>query len=193
MNLEKAALLLTRMRFVHLAWICILLNILVFLFLGLPARTRVFRLQSEHADSQSKVLMQEREITNLKERLTALEQARKDLDLMYTQVLSPRKAGVTDIRVELESLAQKLQIRKQDFSYGYTPLPELGLLQFTLGVPVGGNYRNIRRFINEIERSTHFLILDRVVLSSEQTGEQLNLDFRLSTYLKEEEKRRAGI
>jgi Tfp pilus assembly protein PilO len=191
MNLERTAHLLQRSRFVQLMLLFILLNVLVFVFLGLPARTRISRLQAEDAGLQSKILMQQREITNLQKRLAALEQAKKDLDQMYTQVLSPKKTGVTDIRLELEDLAQRLQIRKRDFSYVYSKIPDLGLLQFTLGVPVEGNYRNIRRFINEIERSHHFLILDRVVLSSEQTGEQLNLDFRLSTYLTDEKK--AGI
>ena len=65
----------------------------------------------------------------------------------------------------------------------YSDLPDFGLQMFTLGVPVEGNYRNLRRFINSIERSKHFLILDRVDLSSEKKAEVLNLDFRISTYL----------
>jgi Tfp pilus assembly protein PilO len=92
------------------------------------------------------------------------------------------------IRMELEGLANNLQVKRSDFSYDYKNLEDFGLQHFMLSVPVEGNYRNIRRFINSIERSEHFLILDRVDLSSEKKDDTLNLDFTLSTYLVENEK-----
>jgi hypothetical protein len=55
---------------------------------------------------------------------------------------------------------------------------------------VEGAYRDVRRFINDIERSDYFLILDRVHLSAErraQAGENVQLNFQLSTYLRDEE------
>ncbi len=91
-----------------------------------------------------------------------------------------------DIRLELEELAQELQVKRTDFSYTYSSIPGLRLQEFKVSVPIEGSYGDIRRFINSIERSQHFLILDRVDLTSVR-ADVLNLSFSVSTYLVENE------
>jgi Tfp pilus assembly protein PilO len=91
---------------------------------------------------------------------------------------------VLSIRLELEDLARSLQVKRGDFSYNYDDsVADPKLQEFRLAVSVDGNYRNIRKFINSIERSKHFLILNRVDLSSDKKPDSLSLDFQLSTYL----------
>ena len=114
-----------------------------------------------------------------------LQHAQSDLKKIYSDILLPRKDGVVSIRLELEELARPLKVG--DFGYTYKDIDDFGLQEFSLSVPVDGNYRNIRKFINSIERSKHFLILDKVNLSSEKHADALSLDFRLSTYLVKDE------
>jgi type IV pilus assembly protein PilO len=175
-----------KVHLVRLALVVIALNLLLFAFVVLPQNGRIARLQSEYALMRSRLLGSQRNIVELKARLQALLQAEKDLKTVYSKILIPKKTGVTDIRLEVESLAQALEIKKENFTYNYEPLTEFKLQQFRLGVPVEGNYKNIRRFINSIERSKHFLILERVDLS-EQKADILNLDFQLSTYLTDDQ------
>jgi Tfp pilus assembly protein PilO len=90
----------------------------------------------------------------------------------------------------LQDLAGSLSVERGGLDYDYDDLPQYGLRHFSLAVPVEGAYREIRRFINEIERSQYFLILDRVDLSAEKeskSGENVTLNFQLSTYLRDEE------
>ena len=97
---------------------------------------------------------------------------------------------MTAIRQELQDLAGSLTVERGAVDYDYELLPQFGLRHFTLSVPVEGAYRDIRRFINDIERSQYFLILDRVNLSAEReavSGGNLLLNFQLSTYLRDEE------
>jgi type IV pilus assembly protein PilO len=187
MNLEKLSISLKRIHFVRLALAILLINVIVWVFFVLPKRNRIETLQSNYASLRTQVAADQKEVRALEARVKKLQQAQKDLKTIYSDVLVPRREGVTAIRLELETLARDLQIIRQDFSYDYKDLPEFKLQHFTLGVPVEGNYRNIRRFINSIERSKHFLILDRVDLSSEKKTEAVNLDFVLSTYLVEDE------
>jgi hypothetical protein len=186
MNLEKVSIFMKRIHLVRLALVLIALNLLLLVFIVLPQNSRIERLQSEYALTRTRLATSQKNIIELKGRLQGLQQAEKDLKTIYSKILIPKKTGVTDIRLELESLAQSLQIKKENFSYNYEPLTEFKIQQFQLGVPVEGNYRNIRRFINSIERSKHFLILERVDLS-EQKADILNLDFQLSTYLTDDE------
>lgn len=186
MNIERISILMKKVHLVRLALAVIALNLLLLFFVVLPQKGRIARLQSEYALTRTRLAASQKSIVELKARLQALVQAEKDLKVIYSKILIPKKTGVTDIRLEVESLAQSLQIKKENFTYNYEPLTDFHLQQFRLGVPVEGNYKNIRKFINGIERSKHFLILERVDLS-EQKSDILNLDFQLSTYLTDDQ------
>jgi hypothetical protein len=187
MSIESISVGLKRIQFVRLALALLLLNGIILTLLVLPKRAKISTLQANYATLRSDAVVDQREIRTLQTRLKNIQQAQKNMQTIYTQVLETKKKGVTDIRLELESLTRSLDIKRQDFSYSYETLKDFNLQHFMLGVPVEGNYRNIRRFINSIERSKHFLILDRVDLSSEEKVDVLNLDFRISTYLVEDE------
>jgi Tfp pilus assembly protein PilO len=179
MNMEKSGTRLKKIHFVRLAFLILLL----FIFVVLPNRSNIGRQQSAYSSMRTEMTTQQKAVKQLQERLAKLEQAQKDFNYIYSNILLPKKTGVPEIRLELESLVDDLQIKREDFSHTYSPLPKLKLTNYNLGVPVQGNYRSIRRFINSIERSKHFLILDRVDLSSEPKADILNLNFALSTYL----------
>lgn len=184
MNIEKMSLFFKAIRFPQLALIGILLNTVIFLLVVLPDQKNISNLQNRFAELRAEVRKQNVELRRQQIRLAKLQQAERDLKHMYKDVLSTRKTGVTDIRVELGELLASLQIEKEDFSYSYQNIEKFGVQQFRLSVPVRGNYRTIRQFINSIERSEHFLILERVELTSEQEAtDRLNLDFRIATYL----------
>jgi Tfp pilus assembly protein PilO len=188
MNFERISLLLKQIRFVQLGLLFLLLNSVLFLFLVLPENQRISRLQSDYANLRSRNIDQQKSTRSLEHRLAALQKAQTDLQIIYNEKLSQKKTGVTEIRQELEELAGSVNVNRSDVSYDYDIIPEFGLRHFTLSVPVEGAYRDIRRFINGIERSQHFLILERVDLSAEKSaGDNLLMNFQLSTYLRDPE------
>ncbi len=195
MNFERISLFLKRSRFVYIGLFLVLANILVFIFAGLPQKQKISALQTDYSRQRSRIAEQQKEMKVLTRRLEALQKAQRDLEVIYTQVLAQKKIGVTAIRQELQDLAGSLSIERGGLKYDYDQLPEYGLRHFTLSVPVEGTYRDIRRFINDIERSEYFLILDRVNLSAEREAEaedSLILNFQLSTYLRDEEIKKEG-
>ena len=186
MNWEKLGEGLIRIHFVRILIGALLLNGIIFGFLVLPGRARRSSLESQLQTLHHQAAAAEHRNQELKKRVTNLEQAQKDLKYLYTKVLEPETTGPTEIRLELEDLARRAQIKRGDFSYSYDKMDMFRLQHFNLGVPVEGSYRNVRQFINGIERSRHFLILDRVDLSAEkQNPNSVTLDFKLSTYLVE--------
>jgi Tfp pilus assembly protein PilO len=188
MNTEKLSILLKKIHFVRFLLAVLAINLAIWIFLVLPKQDRIARLQDSYAQLRTQAAADQKNVRELQARLKHLQQAQQDLKTIYSSLLVPRSRGVTEIRLELETLANDLQVKRRDFTYDYTDLKDFNLQQFTLSVPVEGNYRNIRRFINSIERSEHFLILDRVDLSSEKKADVLNLDFMLSTYLVKNER-----
>jgi Tfp pilus assembly protein PilO len=184
MNVEKLSLFFKKIHAVRWAAVLILINLLLFAFIVLPKRNRIVSEQSHYAELRNKVIDEQRNVRRLQQRLLKLQQARIDLRAMYAQVLAPKRTGVTDIRLELESLLSGLRMQG-DFAYTNQSLPEFGLHVLKLSLPVQGSYPEIRQFINDIERSRYFLILDRVDLTSQERSDLLNLNFSLSTYLVE--------
>ena len=188
MNVEKTSILLKRIQYARLIMAIILINVLALFFVVMPRRNATADLQSRYGDMRQRAANDQREIRELKDRVERLQAAEEDLRKIYDEILLPKRKGVLEIRLELEDLARSMQVKRSDFDYQYKDMPEFRVLQFGLSVPVEGSYRNIRRFINSIERSKHFLIIDRVDLSSEDKPDALNLAFKLSTYLVEDEK-----
>jgi Tfp pilus assembly protein PilO len=192
MNFERVSLLLKQVRFVQIGLLFVLLNAVLLGFLVLPESQKITRLQADYARQRVQIVNEQKSMRTLDQRLAALEKARNDLQMIYSQVLSQKKTGVTEIRQELEELAGSMNVSRENVTYSYDLLPEFGLRHFVLSVPVEGSYRDIRLFINGIERSQHFLILERVDLSAERSanqGDNLILNFQLSTYLRDEEAR----
>jgi Tfp pilus assembly protein PilO len=187
MNIEKLSINLKKIHFVRFLLVVLGVNLAIWGFLVLPKQDRIAALQKSYADLRTQSATDQKEIKQLQSRLKHLQQAQQDLKTIYSKLLIKRREGMS-IRMELEGLANNLQVKRSDFSYDYKNLEDFGLQHFMLSVPVEGSYTNIRRFINSIERSEHFLILDRVDLSSERKADTLNLDFTLSTYLVEDEK-----
>ncbi|PWT89723.1 MAG: hypothetical protein C5B54_08460 [Acidobacteria bacterium] len=183
MNLERPGIILKQIHFVRIAFVIILLNVAIFALVVLPNRQRITRSQGDYENLRKQVSSAKAANEELHARFQRLQQSKKDLDTIYSKVFVPRKQGVTDIRLELEKMIKANQVRRQDPSYNYKKFPEFKLQEYTLSLPVEGSYANIRRFINAIEGSEHFLILERVDLSTEKTSDTLNLDFQLSTYL----------
>jgi len=190
MNFERISILLKQVRFVQIGLLFLILNGALLIFLVLPETQKISQLQSEYANKRSQLIQEAEETRSTEHRLTSLQKSQSDLKTIYTKILSDKKTGVPAIREELEELASSLSVNRQNVTYQYDLLPEFGLRHFVLSVPVEGAYRDIRKFINGIERSQHFLILDRVDLSAEKTqnaGDHLLLNFQLSTYLTDEE------
>jgi Tfp pilus assembly protein PilO len=190
MNFERISILLKQVRFVQIGLLFLLLNGVLLVLVVLPEARKISVLQADYANNRSRLVQESEETKRTENRLASLQKAQSDLKTIYTKILSDKKTGVPAIREELEQLASSLSVDRQSVSYQYDLLPEFGLRHFVLSVPVEGAYRDIRKFINGIERSEHFLILDRVNLSAEKSpgaGDHLLLNFQLSTYLTDEE------
>jgi len=193
MNFERISAILKSVRFVQIGLLLLLVNGVLLVLMVLPENQKISQLQADYATKRSQLIEEEKQTRITEHRLASLQKAQSDLKTLYSEVLSDKKTGVPEIREELEELASSLSVNRQNVSYNYDPLPEFGLRHFVLSVPVEGAYRDIRKFINSIERSRHFLILDRVNLSAEKSarsGDNLLLNFQLSTYLTDEELRK---
>jgi type IV pilus assembly protein PilO len=111
--------------------------------------------------------------------------ARQQIDRFYKERLPERDS---EVFAAMGRIAKDAGIKIDKI--GYTPqeaptAETVGLRQLDVEASLNGNYLQLVRFINALERDQVFFIVDSVQLGGEQAG-QVRLQIKVETYLKSE-------
>lgn len=118
----------------------------------------------------------------------ALGQAEQDLTVLRDERLGTRDERIVEIQQELTRLCREFGIDLATVSYKNERLVEQGLDRFAMIVPLEGGYANLRRFLQAIESSDQFLVVERVQLGGqrESRGNELQLNITVGSYFRME-------
>jgi hypothetical protein len=118
--------------------------------------------------------------------VTGKESADKELKTFYGAVLPPDLSAARRIiydKIDTLSASTNVKLGQRTWDGRQERGSELGRL--AAAVVLTGEYRNIRRFIYELETAPEFLILENVALSQGQERDQgLNVIVRVATYFR---------
>ena len=111
-------------------------------------------------------------------------QADEELQKFYSDVLPPDMSAARRITfLRIEQLAQKCSLRLERETSDPKPQRDSSLVKFTYRAALSGEYKNIRRFIHELETAPEFLVLENVELTqSEVESRGLNVNVEIATY-----------
>jgi len=111
-------------------------------------------------------------------------QADEELQKFYSDVLPPDMSAARRITfLRIEQLAQKCSLRLERETSDPKPQRDSSLVKFTYRAALSGEYKNIRRFIHELETAPEFLVLENVALTqSEVESRGLNVNVEIATY-----------
>lgn len=102
----------------------------------------------------------------------------------WTDTVRTRVPGLTEAWEEIDRLATESNVVKGRTGYD-RDLLDVGLEQIKATMPVEGSYFDLVRFINRLERSERFFLVDEVRLSQRETDDAtIRLDCSISFYLK---------
>ena len=102
----------------------------------------------------------------------------------WTDTVNPRVPGLTEAWEEIDRLANETNVVKGRTGYD-RDLLDVGLEQIKATMPVEGNYFDLVRFINRLERSPRFFLVEEVRLSQRKSDDTaIRLDCSISFYLK---------
>lgn len=162
----------------------LVLDAAVYFFWVRPARHA--RLDpGEVAALEREVERLETEVARLERIERALPRATRELDGFVQQHFVPAGAGSSALVSELERAAAEAGVRAGRVDFHPRPVrdrPELTRLEIT--TTVEGSYANLLRFLDALERSGNFCLLDRLSLVAGTRGGSLKLDLGLTTYLR---------
>ncbi|SEC25329.1 hypothetical protein [Terriglobus roseus] len=89
----------------------------------------------------------------------------------------------SDVATSIGAIAKASNVRWSRASYVQT-VPTNGVTELRIDGSVSGEYRNVAEFINAVERSRSFFLIQNLALSGAQGG-LVNLQLRIGTYIRE--------
>jgi Tfp pilus assembly protein PilO len=168
-----------RRRLVPLVLALLGLNIAVFAAYTLPRTLQVKRATSRTAQARAEVEQARKDVEALRGRADALKANAADAEGFYKSV--DARADLLAVLEDVEKMAREpgLKPGTRSFTAGESTDPRLSRIKVNL--PLVGSYDQLVGFLERVERSKHFLTVDRIALSGGDEG-TANLQVELSAY-----------
>jgi type IV pilus assembly protein PilO len=106
--------------------------------------------------------------------------ARKQIDEFYAQRLPSQDSTIS---ADLGKLAGQTGVRIGSIKYVMKDPEAVGVRRMEIEADLAGDYLQLVRFVNALERDQMFFLVDSVSLGGEQNG-VVRLQLKLETYLK---------
>ena len=102
--------------------------------------------------------------------------------------LSTKEKRLISFQREIREIAKKFNINLESISYPRETYPKDKVTKLSAVMPLTGSYENLRSFIDTIEKSENFIVIEAIQLTnSREGGVILNLNIMLSTYFVDED------
>lgn len=160
----------------------ILANAIVSVFIVRPKVVRYRQLTDLTSPQLQVVQSREREVVQKENYQKELEKARDDMKRLAGDVLSTRQRRMIGVQLEVARLAREYGIALDRVRYENEVMDNGALERFAIVVPLTGGYAALRKFIQSVECSENFLVIERVALGSGKSIDVLELNITLATY-----------
>jgi Tfp pilus assembly protein PilO len=112
--------------------------------------------------------------------------ARGEGDGLLEGITLPRRTGFSTLLAELLQAASKAGIDTREGNFDIEPIEgteEYGMI--SVSANFRGEYQNLVRFLNQLDRSEQFLIIDSLAATPRTDSNELQFTMRLNTLLRE--------
>ncbi|HVP51696.1 MAG TPA: GspMb/PilO family protein [Terriglobales bacterium] len=176
-NLRRA-----RKRLTTVAIVLAVLDVGAIGFLLSPlGRSRSAR-EGEYAEARRELQTKMRDAVPLRGMDKKLDLARQQIADFYRERFPAQYSAVSS---ELGKVAGETGVRVSQISYDPKPAEVPNLQQVVINANLDGDYLQVVKFINALERDKMFFMVDSLTLAQEQGG-RVRLQVKLETYLRSE-------
>jgi hypothetical protein len=121
-----------------------------------------------------------RRATEIRTRLPAVQ---RECDDFFGAELRPATTGYSAVVSDLGALAKQAGLRTDAVTFRQHDLSSRNVVEVEVVASIEGDYPSLVSFINGLERSKNFYLLDSLQLAS-STGGNLKLNLQLRTYFR---------
>jgi Tfp pilus assembly protein PilO len=166
--------------------VLIVINTVAWALLVRPKASEHFDRTRGGGGEEQKLLQEYRDsVSGAEAYVTGLGKAADDWRYMRTEVLSTREEQLVVVMQELTRLCAEFRIDLNTVAIKNEILREEGLDRFAMVVPLEGGYSNLRRFLQAVEASDKFMVVERVALDGATQGaasRNLHLNITVASY-----------
>lgn len=164
--------------------IALLVNIALFAIVVYPLSKKVAGGEQQSQAATTTLNAAKRDFQGARATVAGKGQADQELQKFYKEVLPPDMSAARRITfLRIQQLAQQCGLRVERTTSEAKPERDSQLVKFIYRAALSGEYRNIRRFIHELETAPEFLVLENVELTqSEVENRGLNVQVDIATY-----------
>jgi Tfp pilus assembly protein PilO len=133
---------------------------------------------------QQEIVLQERAVKMLVNFESRLKMSRRAFQDFSQKHLFPKNRVGSELLSDLEKISVEAGLLRNRVVYQFQGKPIFGLRRIDFSVPLEGSYGGIRRFLNILEGSPHFILIDSISLESDREGAGggIRMDLNLSTF-----------
>lgn len=114
---------------------------------------------------------------------SSLPLAGRQCDAFYQKAFLDSTIGYSQIEEDLNSIGKDAGVQTSGLSFKQKPVKGRGVTEIDVSTKVTADYPSLVRFINGIERSQNFYLLDGLTLHAGQSG-MVDLNLDLHTYFR---------
>lgn len=164
----------------------VLANLLAAAFAFHLFGTSPAQLRDELADTQASVAAQRLQLVRKRQISVKIGKAKGEGDQFLSLYMTPRRTTYSTIVSEIQKAAQSTDLTLKENTIA--PLePVKGsddLSMMTITASFEGNYPNLLKFINLLDRSPRFLIIESLAASPQASGKGLLTVLKLNTFVR---------
>ncbi len=114
-----------------------------------------------------------------------VEKARAEGDLFMKDYFLSERSAYSTLVAELTEVAGKAKIKIKDHSFTEEPIEGAEHLKMlSISANYEGTYADLVEFVNMLDRSPRFLIIENLTATPQQSGGALNINIRLDTFMR---------
>jgi type IV pilus assembly protein PilO len=145
-------------------------------------------LRRERAQLQQQLTSLQQQVEKSKKLVEKVQTARDAGDEFMAKYITDRQVVTSTIQGELVNIAESSGVILQPASTSLEPVDGSDtLFKMRLNAGCQGTYASLAKFINMLDRSPRFLIIESLSAMPAQLGDKLNMTLNIDTYIRQRE------
>ena len=159
-------------------------NVIAALFLFKPWATSAAEMERQLSQLRREVKQKQVSIDRLQLLAKKIERARNEGQQFMKDYFLDRRVAFSTIITELKNAAEKAGIEQKEHSHSLEPIEgSENLSMMSIAGNYEGDYENLVKFINQMDRSPRFLILSSLQATPQRTEGKLGVLFRMNAFV----------
>lgn len=161
-------------------------NVAAFFLLVKPVGGSAADLEAQLANLQMQTKRQQLSVRTGRGLVVKLEGARAEHDKFMETYFMDRRTMSSTILSEIKNSAASAGLTAKEHSFGFEAVEgteNLGMMTITANYE--GTYADLVKFVNLIDRSKRFLIIDNIQAAPQQQGAKLVARFKINAFVRE--------